>query len=807
MDLLNGEIEVGNCLACGCSMDVSTLAPFTNVQCPECGEHTRVKCQVGGYELKKRQGVGGMSLVFGAIDKTLGREVAIKILNEEYSMDEKRIAEFEKEAQITAAISHPHVVRVYTVGQAFERFYIAMELVNGDSLEQMMTKQGSLNEAFVADLASQVVEGLQAAHHAGLIHRDVKPGNILIDKNGHAKIVDFGLALVTQGGKAMAEEIWATPFYVPPETLEMKEEDLRSDIYALGASIYHALSGEPPFSTETRSTSELLQIKREIPPMSKTAPWVNPNLATVIDRAMAFEADERYQNYEELHDALKHAESCIRNGDVSLPQQNDQRVSKRRTQKQKLVTLSASGAVALTLAVAIWLGMGADKSDPKDTIADSQVEEQGADGVDSEAKNRVIAAQIRGASTLLRQRKYGMAYERFMALSSDPAVPVETAYWAGMKSVIAAWADGRSGDARRSLRQIRKLQNDDTGAKDSEMHQKLNVAYRLLSDQRSIKLKDFPQGGDYFDEMILFAGGLKSWEAGRWDTAEKIFLAVKASPIDGDREDRRFYRQLADGYLYDLELLSRFQKGFQPLTVQEAKRSQSKLLEAKGKLKTRGRSHFNVSQWQRQLSLEMVKMEQEINVSVPDKRPQIVDGKTAKWDAARERVDAAISEMDFAKASSELKLAIPLNQQDLKWRNQMIYMCDSASGFLHSIYQDVKGKSGQFTIRHRNTGEVYSRLEGAEEAGLHVLSKGEAIVIFWREIDAKSMLDLHTKLTATGLNDFEKRLRLEQAIAYAWLSGEVIKAEVAANKLSDENPIFKRRWESCMKVLGNSDVQ
>jgi len=250
--------NIAQCTECGCVMDVSMMQPFTNVECPQCNTHNRVNVNIGNYILSQRQGVGGMSLVFRAEDHTLGREVAIKILNESYSMDAKRIEQFEKEAQITAAISHPHVVRVYTVGQAYQRFYIAMELVPGDSLEQKMINEGALPEKDILRWGREVCEGLSAANEAGLIHRDIKPGNILFDAEGHVKIVDFGLALVTQGGKAQAEEIWATPYYVPPETLDVLEEDFRSDIYALGASLFHALYAKPPFDTDSRSTVQSL---------------------------------------------------------------------------------------------------------------------------------------------------------------------------------------------------------------------------------------------------------------------------------------------------------------------------------------------------------------------------------------------------------------------------------------------------------------------------------------------------------------------------------------------------------------------
>ena len=226
-------------------MDVTEVAPFTNVECSGCGSQTRVKRDFGPYTLVRRQGVGGMSLVFVAHDNTLQRELALKILNQDQSRSEKRIAQFEEEARITASISHPHVGRVFTTGRSFGRFYIAMELVGGGHLEQKIHEQGAIPEADVLPFAIEIAQGLRAAHARGLIHRDIKPGNILFDAEGHAKIVDFGLALVTKGGTATADEIWATPYYVPPETIDGAAEDFRADIYALGATLYHALAGRP----------------------------------------------------------------------------------------------------------------------------------------------------------------------------------------------------------------------------------------------------------------------------------------------------------------------------------------------------------------------------------------------------------------------------------------------------------------------------------------------------------------------------------------------------------------------------------
>ncbi|HVJ45192.1 MAG TPA: serine/threonine-protein kinase, partial [Luteolibacter sp.] len=305
---------ITNCESCGNAMDVSAVAPFSNVECPTCGEKNRVKTQFGHYTLKRRLAEGGMSLVFVAIDDTLGREVALKILNEDYSADERRIAAFEEEARITASFSHPNVVRVFTTGRAFGRFYIAMELVPGGHFEHQIRERGRIPEIEILPFAVQVAEGLEAARAAGLIHRDVKPGNILLDSQGSAKIVDFGLALITKDGSAKAHEIWATPYYVPPETIEGHAEDFRSDLYAFGATLYHALAGKPPCDEESMKTDVLREAKKHIKALRFAAPDISDDTCAIIDRAMAYDPKARYGSYEEMIKQLKSALARVKKG-------------------------------------------------------------------------------------------------------------------------------------------------------------------------------------------------------------------------------------------------------------------------------------------------------------------------------------------------------------------------------------------------------------------------------------------------------------------------------------------------------------
>lgn len=732
-----------------------------------------------------------MSLVFAADDMTLGREVAIKILNEEYSMNDKRIAEFEKEAQITAAISHPHVVRVYTVGQAFDRYYIAMELVRGGSLEQKMAEEGVLDGEFVVNLAIQVVEGLNAAHQAGLIHRDIKPGNILFDRQGHAKIVDFGLALVTQGGKAKADEIWATPYYVPPEALDCLDEDLRSDVYALGASLYHALAGTPPFTTETRSTTELRQIKTSIPPLQVTAPQVNSYLAEVVDKAMAFSPADRFQNYEEMLQALHSAQHAIRTGETNHLSARGARMNRRQERKPKAIMLGASSLVLVAaVASALYFSNSEETEEPTVEVAEIVTNQ------DDEAKQKLIAAELRAARQLMESRSYEGASKRYLELAKDEYVPSETVYWAGLQSAIASWLDGRSADARLALQLVRDRQKRDGGPK-SDIDRKLDKATGLLSQHLPIKPDQMEVSEDALDGMLLFAAALKNWEQGMSDDAAQIFEKVKelrAIPGSGELAQ---YRSLTDDYLADYQAMKNFgsRDGF--LTVDEAKLALPKVDALMAELKTKGRARFNVQQWKLQVADQVMKLSKQAGGSVPESnqpkpesnqpKPQIEPKESAKHEVIN-----AINQMNYRHAYNTLKAVTP-NGLD-QWKNTMILLTLGANSFIESLHHDLKGKPGKFLIRLKNSSVVFNEYADAEEKGIYVKENGNLRLLHWNEILPATLLDLHGQITRSKPLNLGL-MRREQAISFALLVGEKDRAKIAAVKLSEQFPAFKHRWE------------
>jgi serine/threonine protein kinase len=337
---------VETCKNCRLQLDLTDVAPLTIVECPVCKQAMEVLKKFGPFELQRILGKGGMGAVYKAVDLTLKRPVALKVLQSTWSSNRELTAQFEREASLTARINHPNVVRVYSTGVAYGMFYIAMELVDKGALDTKMDAVGMVPEEEVLQTCMQVAEGLAAAHRAGLIHRDIKPGNILFGEQNQAKIVDFGLALMSAQSTAGAGELWGTPYYIAPEALEGRKEDFRSDMYALGASMWHSLVGAPPHSCLSTSMPELLASKRTPVDLRQVLPSVHPFTAAALNKTIAFDPDQRYPDYESLIADLRHALAGLRSGGDSV-------APVRSMGGGKMIAVTAACAVALVAIAAL----------------------------------------------------------------------------------------------------------------------------------------------------------------------------------------------------------------------------------------------------------------------------------------------------------------------------------------------------------------------------------------------------------------------------------------------------------------------
>jgi len=256
---------------------------------------------VGRYQVTEELGKGGMGRVYKAYDTEIGEHVALKVLKPEISADESIVERFRNELKLARRISHRNICRMFDLGRTQDTTYIAMEFVSGEDLKTLLRRVGQLPARRTLAVAIQVCEGMAEAHRLGVVHRDLKPQNIMVDRDGNARIMDFGIARSLSGkGVTEAGVILGTPDYMSPEQLEGKEADQRSDIYALGAVLFEMVTGEPPFEGET----PLIVAAKHKTEMPRDPRGVNPqlpeSLSRLILRCLEKERETRYQSAEEL---------------------------------------------------------------------------------------------------------------------------------------------------------------------------------------------------------------------------------------------------------------------------------------------------------------------------------------------------------------------------------------------------------------------------------------------------------------------------------------------------------------------------
>jgi serine/threonine protein kinase len=299
------ETSIRPCPQCGTGVRFRVDPSSGRESCPHCGYV--LPTQVAHFKLLSIIGIGGMGAVYRGLDTSLERNVAVKVMREGFAKDPQFVERFLREARAAAALNHPNVAQIYSFGEQNGRYYLVIELLPNGSLDDRIEKEKRLSELEVLDIGIQVASGLKAAYEKGLIHRDIKPGNILFAQDATAKVVDFGLAKFEASETAQEEGIWGTPYYIAPEKVSAHKEDFRSDIYSLGGTLFHALAGRPPFEAGTSTEVVLKHLHSPAVSLCAWAPDCTPQSAEVIGRMLKREPSDRPQSYDELLNDLAYA--------------------------------------------------------------------------------------------------------------------------------------------------------------------------------------------------------------------------------------------------------------------------------------------------------------------------------------------------------------------------------------------------------------------------------------------------------------------------------------------------------------------
>lgn len=512
------------CPACGTFIDVTDIGPFSQVHCPSCGQSIIARKQFNNFTLQELIGRGGMGEVYKTLDMNLSREVALKILKPELSLNEEERDKLEREAQLTASINHSHVVKVFSFGESRGQFYLAMELVEKGTLDDLMLLQRRIAEAQALDVGIQIASGLQAAAEVGLIHRDIKPGNILFADAHTAKLVDFGLALVMDEAAAEKGEIWGTPYYIAPEKLDQLPEDFRSDIYSLGGTLFHAIAGRPPYEAETASMVALKQLKSMPVSLEAFAPDVLSETAYVINRMMAKDPDDRYQSYEELIEHLTYAREKLDNRPVKAKQPRQTLTVESNTQKKVV----AASVLLILLAV---IGIGWYLIRQGGGLSESL-------GLNKQTREEMLNSFERGftaARQSLIDGKYAEAAEEFKNLA-EPRFGEENVRWIRANQGLALTMAGQKKEAKEVFETLQSeglFSNEDEKAALANFF--VEIGRIMLSKEEITPATLNLYNKDNFEAFAFLLYGMKDWQMGDLEKANQILTEFsKTNPAGRD---------------------------------------------------------------------------------------------------------------------------------------------------------------------------------------------------------------------------------------------------------------------------------
>jgi eukaryotic-like serine/threonine-protein kinase len=307
------------------------------------------------YEIEELVGAGGMSSVYRAHDRLLDRKVALKVMHQHYGEDPEYVERFRREARSVASLSHPNVVTVIDRGEHEGRQFIVFEYVDGENLKQLIQRRGPAPVATALELATQIARALSFAHQQGLVHRDVKPQNVLLNGNGMAKVTDFGIArsLDVQRGMTQTGTVLGTSDYIAPEQAQGMDVDEHTDVYSLGVVLYELLTAAVPFPGESFVAVAMRHINDPPPPLRDTRPDVPPRVGAAVQRAMAKDPRDRFPTMAAFADEL---DGCLAELQATqvLPGRRVPTRSPRKSRRRSsawpivlaLVLLIAAGAVA-----------------------------------------------------------------------------------------------------------------------------------------------------------------------------------------------------------------------------------------------------------------------------------------------------------------------------------------------------------------------------------------------------------------------------------------------------------------------------
>lgn len=792
---------------CQEKIDVTSLEPFTKLKCPFCGQMVRVRRRFDHFMIVRQIGEGGMSRVFEAEDETLGRRVALKILNRTYSREAARLEQFRQEALITASITHPNVIKLYSVGYDQGYFYLAMELVGGGSLEQRIRRENKLTEGDALRIGHEVAEGLRAAQHQGLIHRDVKPANILFTETGTAKVVDFGLALFTERGPDKSAEIWATPYYVAPEKILQNQEDYRSDIFSLGATLFHALTGSPPHQADTHAIEELRRIKSRRVTLGDSGLRFAARTEHVVNHMLSFKPEDRFANYDEVVDELRLADGLL----------NQTGIRRRLISRRARLIGTVAASIMLAFLVGWLLGEGRQRSTTKSiarqlTTADPS--SLAGDGVTVEAGSKKTVSErfLEARHDMLEGRKFETARDKFEKLADSKETRQPTQCWARFNAGLCALMQGNRKKAEQAFHElaIKGAEKETLAALNGlgtffvTLGQRMEKGLGLGTPRTKLGYKATNE-----ELLGYLAQGLAEWHFGDAEAGaremeffeESLAELKKVSEASATTSSDwvALYGVLVGFYKPDFHLLRTALKQRKVNTLDELSVSLDEIRQTREKIKSNGAFRTSIEEMEAALKRELarVKLDEQAKRRREEETRRKAD--LAQLSEVIELLPSLVNGFDYSRAI-DLLTSLRFETTDVRTTVEgRLYLYTSARDFTKQLQLDLISKGWAGTIMQRSGVTLAGRLRlAAGSSDLQLKVEGGTITIPFDSIAPQSLIEMAQSFTAQVTDSTEYYRRQELAATFARAAGLDQLSTTLAAQLMEENRPFRSRW---MKVM------
>jgi len=524
------------CPACGTFIDTTDAEPLARIPCPKCSEKVRVERSFNNFALVETLGFGGMGTVYKARDTLLDRFVALKLLRKDLGGGIDQTAHLRQEARVAASVNHPNVIQVFSSGIDHDQFYLVMELVDHGSLDDFIEQRKRLPEKEVLETGIQVAKGLRAAQAKGLIHRDVKPANILFADEHTVKIGDFGLAGVAAEKAETRSEIWGTPYYVAPERLDNEPEDFRSDIYSLGATLFHAAAGKAPIEGETNSAVALRELKKKPLDLRRIAPDVSAATARVFHRMIAPNPAHRFSSYDQLVVELERAQRAL------TGKEDVDRVDARQNRRPVFWT-----GAALLLVLAAILGLFfAHKARTPEPVSSVP---SGAPAIPTSELER----QFNEARRELLAGRHKVAHAAFARIAMGAKNRHPLYDWVRLNEGLSALIGGEQSQARQAFQEVANAGQTGFKKEDVDVANFVAATAKTMSAPGTVPAST-AERSDNFKSFGLLLSALKDISQSDVNDAGRLLEQFISAQPGGKFAWIADYKPLAQKYLDDCRL-------------------------------------------------------------------------------------------------------------------------------------------------------------------------------------------------------------------------------------------------------------